>query len=401
MRNIALGEKMDYGQIPKGEVLDGRFEVVRLVKSGGMGAVYQVTDRLLGGKTCALKQIRPSADPKELQQSKSLFIGEIGVMQSLSHPGIPRIINSFFRGDSFFFAMEFVNGIDLARYRKAHGNPGLPVSEVVGWAVQVLDALRYVHERPNPIVHRDIKPSNLLWEEEKNRVVVIDFGISMAADPANGWIGTPGYAPAEQQMGKPEPKSDLYAVAATIHELTSGVRPRTFDFSPLATLKVKAPQGLQQILDDALEPWPQDRLADAAEMRERLLALPGLEIRGPSENREHAFESAVDRLNHEGIIPALKDLIGRFGNECQTPYLPSTVSFNKFVLGTLTSFELVISKDVGREAIRFEEKQGLLAPLLLGEVFPLSNSDPSAVFDIIERFAQDYEQFKNSSWQIM
>ena len=45
---------MDYGQIPKGEVLDGRFEVVRLVKSGGMGAVYQVTDRLLGGKTCGV-----------------------------------------------------------------------------------------------------------------------------------------------------------------------------------------------------------------------------------------------------------------------------------------------------------------------------------------------------------
>ncbi len=61
MRNTGLGDTMDYGQIPKGEVLDGRFEVVRLVKSGGMGAVYQVTDRLLGGKTCALNRsdLRP------------------------------------------------------------------------------------------------------------------------------------------------------------------------------------------------------------------------------------------------------------------------------------------------------------------------------------------------------
>lgn len=394
---------MEYGQIPSGEVLDGRFEVVRLVKSGGMGAVYQVTDRLLGGKMCALKQIRPSADPKELQQAKSHFIGEIGVMQSLSHPNIPRIINSFFHGDSFFFVMEFVNGVDLARYRKTHGNPGLPVADVVGWAVQVLDALSYVHERPNPIVHRDIKPSNLLLEEDKNRVVLIDFGIAMAVDPADGWIGTPGYAPAEQQLGKPEPKSDLYAVAATIHELLSGLRPKgkNFEFLSLEDLRVKAPEELQHILDDALEPWPEDRIESASEMKARLLALPGLEIRGATENREHAFEAAVDRIHQEGIMPSLRDLISRFGNECQTPYIPPAVSFNKFVLGTLTSFELVITKDAQRESIRFEEKQGLLTPLLLGELFPLDGAEPPQAQGIIERFAQDYEQFKNSSWQIL
>ncbi len=397
--NSAL--RMDYGQIPQGEVLDGRFEVVRLVKSGGMGAVYQVTDRLLGHKTCALKQIRPSADPKELQQAKSHFIGEIGVMQSLSHPNIPRIINSFFHGDSFFFVMEFVNGVDLARHRKTKGNPGLPVEDVVGWAIQVLDALSYVHERSNPIVHRDIKPSNLLLDEEKNRVVLIDFGIAMAVDPADGWIGTPGYAPAEQQMGRPEPKSDLYAVAATIHELLSGLRPKTFDFVSLADLRVKAPPQLQDILDDALEPWPQDRIESAAEMKRRLQQLPGLSIRGASENREHAFESAVDRIHQEGIMPALRDLIGRFGNECQTPYIPPAVSFNKFVLGTMTSFELIISKDAQRESIRFEEKQGLLSPLLLGELFPLAGAEPAQAFQLIDQFAQDYEQFKNSSWQIM
>lgn len=392
---------MDYGQIPKGEVLDGRFEVKRLIKSGGMGAVYMVSDRLLGEKVCALKQIRPSADPKELQQAKSHFIGEVSVMQELQHPNIPRIISSFFHGDSFFFVMEFVDGTDLSRYRKKFGNPGIPVDKVVGWAVQVLDALAYVHERANPIVHRDIKPSNLLLDEEANRVVLIDFGISDATDPADGWIGTPGYAPAEQQMGQPEPISDIYGLAATVHELLSGVRPRSFEFSTLETLNVKAPKGLQEILDHALEPWPEDRLPSAREMKEQLLALPDISIQGPSENREHAFESAVDLLNREGITPALQELIGRFGNECQTPYLPSTVSFNRFVLGTMTSFELVISKDEEHESIRFEEKQGLLAPVLLGEIFPLENGDPAQARSIIEQFAQDYDAFKNSSWQIM
>lgn len=392
---------MDYAQIPQGEVLDGRFEVRRLVKSGGMGAVYEVSDRLLAGKRFAVKQIRPSADPKEFQQAKSHFIGEIGVMQSLHHPNIPKIISSFFLGDSFFFVMEFVDGIDLSAYRKANGSGGLPIDKVVGWAVQVLDALSYVHERPNPIVHRDIKPSNLLLDEQNNRIVVIDFGIAQATDPADGWIGTPGYAAAEQQMGQPEPRSDLYAVAATMHELLTGLRPKSFDFCSLDELKVKAPDGLQQILDEALEPWAEDRISSAREMKDRLLALPGVSIQGPLENREHTFDLAANALNQEAIVPSLKSLIERFGTECQTPYIPSTLSFNKFVLGTMTSFELVITKDDQREAIRFEEKQGLLAPLLLGEIFPLQNASPEPVKDIIERFAADYEQFKNSSWQIL
>ncbi|MFA5505110.1 MAG: serine/threonine-protein kinase [Vulcanimicrobiota bacterium] len=392
---------MDYAQIPQGEVLDGRFEVKRLVKSGGMGAVYKVNDRLLGGKTFAAKQIRPSADPKEFQLAKSHFIGEIGVMQSLHHPNIPKIISSFFRDDSFFFVMEFVDGIDLSAYRKKHGNPGLPVDRVVGWTVQVLDALSYVHERPSPITHRDIKPSNILLDEQNNRVVLIDFGIAHATDPADGWIGTPGYAAAEQQMGQPEPRSDLFALAATIHELLTGVRPRGFDFKSLAELKVKAPDGLQEILKEALEPWAEDRISSAQEMKERLLALPGLSIQGPIENREHTFDTAADVLNRMAIMPGLKELIERFGAECQTPYIPTTLSFNKFVLGTLTSFELVITKDDQRESVRFEEKQGLLAPVLLGEVYPLGNDSPEQVRAIIDRFASDYEEFKNSSWQIL
>ena len=136
-------------------------------------------------------------------------------------------------------------------------------------------------------------------------------------------------------------------------------------------------------------------------MKDRLLALPGVSIQGPLENREHTFDLAANALNQEAIVPSLKSLIERFGTECQTPYIPSTLSFNRFVLGTMTSFELVITKDDQREAIRFEEKQGLLAPLLLGEIFPLQNSSPEPVKDIIERFAADYEQFKNSSWQIL
>ena len=120
----------------------------------------------------------------------------------------------------------------------------------------------------------------------------------------------------------------------------------------------------------------------------------------PSSWRDRA-SYLKDKTAESQLEKKLGSVIERFGNECQTPYPPATLSFNRFVLGAMTSFELVITKDDQRESIRFEEKQGLLAPVLLGEIFPLENGSPEPVHAIIDKFVHDYEQFKNSSWQIL
>ncbi|MCA9793968.1 MAG: serine/threonine protein kinase, partial [Candidatus Eremiobacteraeota bacterium] len=243
---------MRNARLSQGAVLDGRFEVIRLIKAGGMGAVYEVADRVLNGRTYALKEIHPSSDPAELQDAKDRFISEIQVMQSLLHPGIPKVSTAFLHDDSFFFVMELVNGTDLSRIRKERGNPGLPPHDVVNWACQVLDALSYLHRQTPPIVHRDIKPSNLLLRESDNRILLIDFGIARATNPIEGYlIGTPGYAPPEQQMCKYEPCSDLYALGATMHELLTGVKPKDFDFASFSYLGVEVPAPLVSVIEDA------------------------------------------------------------------------------------------------------------------------------------------------------
>ncbi len=393
---------MPYDRLSPGTVLDGRFQIVKLIKAGGMGAVYEVADRHLNGKSFALKEFQPSADPNELQDAKDRFISEIQVMQGLLHPGIPRISTAFLHEDSFYFVMELVQGTDLSRLKKTTGNPGLPPNDVVNWAVQVLDALNYLHSQSPPIVHRDIKPSNLLLRESDGRVLLIDFGIARATNPAEGyWIGTPGYAPPEQQAGKPQPSSDLYALGATIHELLSGVKPTDFDFATFEHLGVEIPNPLQQVVEHALQHWPEDRLATAQEMSERLCSLPNFTISSLGANREHDFEAAVASLKESDLDPALEELIAHYGNECHTPYLPPTLSFLTFTLGTMTNFELLISKNADQESIDFHEKQGLLEPVLLGSVHPLKGEEWSQVRALVRKFAENYERFKNSSWQIM
>lgn len=386
-----------------GTVVDGRFEVLRLIKAGGMGAVYEVSDRVLKDRVYALKQmIDPSTGPSDRQAAIDRFLSEIQVMQALNHPNIPRVYSSFVHESSFCFVMEFVEGDDLAHVLKHSGSPGLDAESVVGWALQVLDALEYLHGRQPVVTHRDIKPSNLLLRARDGRIVLIDFGIARVSNPAEGfWIGTPGYAPAEQHQGSPEPRSDLYALGATMHELLTGRKPVDFDFPTFEELGVQVARPLAQLVYRALGTWPEDRFPDAQTMARRLRELPGFQVSLPAVGREHDFETAVLDLKQKVLDPLLRDLIQRYSNECHTPYLPRNLDFLQFTLAAPTPFVLQVIKDPSTESVHFFEKQGLLDPISIGDVQPLDPGAAASVPRIVQRFVEDYEGFKNASWQLL
>lgn len=390
-------------RLASGTLLDGRYQVRRLIKAGGMGAVYEVADRTLPDRTYALKQmIDPSTGPLDRQAAIDRFLSEIQVMQHLTHPNIPRVYSSFVHENSFFFVMEFVEGQDLAQVLKAQGGGGLPQEMVVGWGLQVLDALVYLHDRQPSVTHRDIKPSNLLLRARDGRIMLIDFGIARVSNPAEGyWIGTPGYAPPEQHQGAPEPRSDLYALGATMHELLSGRKPADFHFPVFDEVGVTVDRAVAALVFKALGPWPEDRFLDARAMAERLRDLPGLQVTLPAVGREHDFETAAQDLKVGVLDPLLLELIARYANECHTPYLPRNLDFLQFTLACPTPFELQVVKDSAREVVHFYEKQGLLDPLPIGEVRPLDSGAASSVPRIVERFVEDYEHFKNANWQLL
>ncbi len=384
-----------------GTLLDGRFYVVQPIKAGGMGAVYIVQDKMVNDRLCALKQMLDvSATTSERQLSIDRFLSEVQVMQGLNHPGIPKIYSSFVFEQSFFFAMEYIKGQDLATILGEQGNPGLPVNSVVGWALQTLEALKYLHSRKPPITHRDIKPSNLLLREKDQRLMLLDFGISRVTNPAEGyWIGTPGYAPAEQQQGQPEPRSDLYALGATMHELLTGRKPRDWDFPPFEEFGVQVPHSLAEVIATSLAIWPDERYASAEEMSQALKSLPDVSYSLPQADSSDRFEEAVPHLQ-DRLYPQLQNLITRYSNECHTPYLPKNLDFFEFTLASPTPFTLRIVKNLEKLSVDFYEKQGILGASLLDSVNPLNPGWEPKVDAVVKRFVADYEDSKNGGWGI-
>ncbi len=386
-------------RLSPGDRLDqGRFEVIRAIKAGGMGAVYEVKDHSLGGKTYALKEmINPGVGTDEQNSARERFISEVQVMMTLRHPNIPRVTASFMHGNSFYFVMELVRGIDLSQRLKEQGDPGLPHQKIVGWTLQILEALDYLHRRTPPVVHRDIKPSNLLHCEEEDRVVLIDFGISCVANPGEGlWIGTPGYAPPEQQLGRPEPRSDLYALGATMYNLITGVKPpRDFEFASYEELGIQVDAQLSKVIEQALCPWPDERVQSAAEMTQALRKLKNFQVDLPIANSQD-FEGAVHLYKETVLDPALKTIIARYSNECHTRFLPPNLDYLQFVLASPTPFELQIVKDEDQKCIVFREKQGILDAKTLGKVDPTSPQSEDVTRQILNDYLKDFEDFKNS-----
>jgi len=102
----------------------------------------------------------------------------------------------------------------------------MPTRRVVEIALEILEALQYLHGRRPPVIHRDLKPSNVMTTAE-GPIKLIDFGIARHFAPLTQvtMIGTQGYAAPEQYSGRPEPRSDLYSLAAMMHQALSGRDP--------------------------------------------------------------------------------------------------------------------------------------------------------------------------------
>lgn len=383
-------------------MLDNRYRIVRKVKSGGMGSVYQAEDTALDNKLVAVKEMIDSfSTGRERREGIDRFLSEIQVLADLHHPNIPRITDHFLAQNRFYFVMEFVDGIDLSRKLHREGNPAFTAPQVAGWAFQVCQALEYLHHREPPVVHRDIKPSNLLLRQSDNRVLIIDFGIARVVSSQEGfWIGTPGYAPPEQQMGKPEPRSDLYALGAAMHELLTARKPDSFDFPSFETLGVEVPEPLKAIIIRALQFDPEQRFQGAREMRSALQAFLGAEAIPLPDSDEMDFTGSVRTLKSQVIDPVLNDLIRRYGNECHTPFVPRHLEYLVFTLACPTPFELIIRKNDETGRLEFFEKQGLLERQPLGTLDPGSAEAPDQARKLLDRFVDHYEEFKNANWQL-
>jgi len=204
----------------------GRYEVLKELGKGAMGAVYLGEDpkihRKVAIKTMDLTQI----EPDELAEAKGRFDREAQSAGRLSHPNIVTIFDSGEEPDFCYIAMEVLSGKDLVPFTKQ--GTTLPIEKVVSIVARVADALGYAHK--NSVVHRDIKPANIMYEPANDIVKVTDFGVARITDSSKtktGMVlGTPSYMSPEQLQGKKiDGRSDLFSLAVSLYQLACGKLP--------------------------------------------------------------------------------------------------------------------------------------------------------------------------------
>jgi serine/threonine-protein kinase len=241
-RGTTGGHQPTVKQLPANTVLNGRYEIVRRIGGGGMGAVYLAKDRNLGDAPRAVKEMMEShLDPTQHEKAIGDFKRESLLLTSLEHPSIPTIYDYFYDElrSRFYLVMKYISGGDLASRMRAAIGGRLDEKTVTDWGMQVADVLDYLHSRPKPIIYRDLKPANLMIDGNTGRIMLIDFGIARwvtQQEKGVTAVGTMGYAPPELFSGRVQPASDVYSLGATMFHLLTGSDPQDnplliFDFS--------------------------------------------------------------------------------------------------------------------------------------------------------------------------
>ena len=270
-------------------MIQNRYLVVHLIGKGGMGEVYLAVDQRLGSAV-ALKRTS-FADDAGLAAA---FEREAKILARLRHPVLPKVSDHFAENGDQFLVMEHISGDDLSK-RLESANKAFPVSWVMFWADQLLDALSYLHSHEPPIIHRDIKPQNLKLTDE-NHIVLLDFGLSKdtanqsvisAPGTSGSVVGyTPHFAPMEQIRGTgTNPRSDIYSLSATLYQLMTNVVPadalsradvmlngQADPIRPLSELNPEISPAVSSVILKGLEVSQDKRFGSAAEMQKALRA---------------------------------------------------------------------------------------------------------------------------------
>ncbi len=258
-------------------VVGNRYKVTRPLGGGGMKQVYLAADTRLANRPCALAEMIDSfADPKDRQTAAVAFHREADMLAGLAHDRIVRIYDKLSEGNRHFLVMEYVEGETLEEKLKAAGDR-LDESTTIEIALQILDAIEYLHSRTPPVIYRDLKPSNVIVSPD-GRAKLVDFGIARFFQPhaTATMVGTQGYAPPEQYKGKVEARSDLYALGATMHFMLTGRDPALeppFMFPPVQELCPGCSPTLADLVTEALALDLKDRVPSAADFKRRLTRL--------------------------------------------------------------------------------------------------------------------------------
>ncbi len=251
---------------------DGRYALLGLLGEGAQGQTFDGVD-LREGRPVAIKRfdVRTARTWKDAELAER----ETRVLQTISHPRLPRYVDHFEHDGALYLVMDKIDGESLASLRKT--GAVFSRDEAVRLLRDASEVLEYLHGRTPPVIHRDLKPGNVIRRLDGS-FAFVDFGAvrdRLRPEGGSTMVGTFGYMAPEQFQGRALPASDVYSVAATVLSMLTGREPESLPHTGLrvdvrAVLQGRDNEGLVDVLERMLEPDPDRRASRIAPLLERL-----------------------------------------------------------------------------------------------------------------------------------
>lgn len=306
--------------LQKGDVIDGKYRILKIIGNGGMSVVYQAED-IKSGKQYAIKDVaRDGRDSKNNMVIQSLAM-EGNLLKQLSNPHLPVIYDILETWKSFMLVMDYVEGQSLDKVIKKRG--AQPEQNIYDWGIQLCDVLDYLHSQTPPVIYRDMKPANIILQPSGN-IVLIDFGTArteklgeeLSSDTI--CIGTAGFAAPEQYggFGQSDARTDIYCLGATLYNLLTGHSPcePPEGIMPLEYFDASfADSPFDQIIRKCTQGIPGLRYQTAAELRAELeRARTGMfKVKGNYEQETWIWQklkkAGEDTTGLSGLLPWGRD----------------------------------------------------------------------------------------------
>jgi serine/threonine-protein kinase len=280
-----------------GDVLMERYTVEKVLGKGGFATTYLVSDLNVNGRRRALKEI-----PKPLYDS-----AEEEMLSHIDHPAIPDIVDKGESDDTIYLVLKFGGGRTLENERQKRGGR-IPLGVFLPWFQQLGEVISYLHSQTPPIIHRDLKPDNVLLDEH-DHIMLIDFGIAKQTED-NGQTrtiaraATHGYSPPEQALGTgTDPRSDVYALAATAYAVLTGRLPPPAHVR-VAGRELESPAQLVPDLPDSVSEALVDGLNLNINLRPQTVAELMQRVSGATTTTTPDINPATSRTVMVGDLPA-------------------------------------------------------------------------------------------------
>ena len=353
-------------------LLNNRYQVIQVLGAGGFGETSLAKDtHLPSQRSCVIKQLKPTViNPNNHKMITQRFEREAATLEILGKGSdqIPELYAYFCEHGEFYLVQEWIQGQTLIDIVESIGNQSEnTVREIL---VSLLSVLNYIHSQG--IIHRDIKPDNIILRSRDCKPVLIDFGavkqtISQASSPRHPTrsmvIGTPGYMPTEQAIGKPVYASDIYSLGLTAVYLLTGQHPSQLQTN-LQTgailwehLAADVSPHFTKVINQAIQPHVGDRYSTASKMLD--------DLNSPSQTFPHPSLTIATATLATAKIAATE----------QT----QTASFKAISRAVLTISGLLLVSSIGRVAIFHLTTQTQTEESIATSSAPAPSSPPNII----------------------